>query len=54
MTAEQRFALHDFKRKGITDTKGTRADKQQARGHKEEWMMDVYDLNVPTVRPSAE
>lgn len=54
MTAEQRFGLHDFKRKGITDTKGTRADKQQASGHKEESMMDVYDLSVPTVRPSAE
>lgn len=46
--------MHDFKRKGITDTLGTRADKQQASGHKDESMMDVYDLSVPTVNPSAD
>ncbi|ROZ80932.1 integrase [Pseudomonas neustonica] len=54
LTPEQRFGMHDFKRKGITDTKGTRADKQQASGHKDQAMMDVYDLSVPTVRPSAD
>jgi hypothetical protein len=46
--------MHDFKRKGITDTVGTRADKQQASGHKDESMMDVYDLSVPLVRPAGE
>lgn len=46
--------MHDFKRKGITDTLGTRADKQQASGHKDEWMVDVYDLSVPMVKPSAD
>jgi site-specific recombinase XerC len=54
MTEEQRFGLHDFKRKGITDTVGTRADKQEASGHRDESMMDVYDLSLPTVNPSAE
>ncbi|PAV48465.1 integrase [Pseudomonas sp. HAR-UPW-AIA-41] len=54
MTAEQRFGLHDFKRRGITDTEGTRADKQQASGHRSEGMLDVYDLSVPVVNPAAE
>jgi hypothetical protein len=44
--------LH-FKRKGITDTAGIRADKQQASGHKDQSMMDVYDLSVPMVDPPA-
>ncbi len=50
---EDRFALHDLKRRGITDTPGTRADKQLASGHRDESMLDVYDLSVPTVDPSA-
>jgi site-specific recombinase XerC len=54
LTEEQRFGMHDFKRKGITDTVGNRADKQQASGHKDESMMDVYDLSLPVVNPSAE
>lgn len=54
MTTEQRFGLHDFKRRGITDTAGTRADKQEASGHRDESMLDVYDLSVPTVNPAGE
>ncbi|WP_341522178.1 integrase [Pseudomonas sp. G.S.17] len=54
MTEEQRFGLHDFKRKGITDTVGTRADKQEASGHRDESMMDIYDMSVPTVNPSSD
>jgi len=53
LTEDQRFGMHDFKRKGITDTVGTRADKQQASGHKDEAMMDVYDLSLPLVDPSG-
>lgn len=41
-------------RKGITDTAGTRAEKQQASGHEDESMMGVYDLSLPLVNPSAE
>lgn len=53
ITAEQRFGLHDLKRRGITDTAGTRADKQQASGHRDAAMLDIYDLSVPTVDPSV-
>jgi hypothetical protein len=53
ITQEHRFGLHDLKRKGITDTPGTRADKQQASGHRSESMMDVYDMSVAIVDPSA-
>jgi site-specific recombinase XerD len=42
-----RFGLHDAKRKGITDTKGTRAEKRESSGHKTDAMMDVYDLSLP-------
>lgn len=45
----ERFGLHDFKRKGVTDTKGTRAEKREGSGHRTEAMMDVYDLSVPRV-----
>lgn len=53
ITAEQRFGLHDLKRRGITDTPGTRADKQLASGHRDESMLDVYDLSLPLVDPSS-
>jgi len=52
--AEERFALHDLKRRGITDTVGTRAEKQEASGHRDPKMMDVYDHSVPLVAPSAD
>ncbi|KAF1072663.1 MAG: Tyrosine recombinase XerC [Pseudomonas citronellolis] len=54
ITAEERFGLHDLKRRGITDTPGTRADKQQASGHRDESMLDIYDLSRPLVAPSAD
>ena len=47
-----RFSLHDLKRKGGTDTPGTRAEKQDALGLTEQ-MMNVYDKSVPVVKPSA-
>jgi len=50
----QRFGLHDLKRRGTTDTKGTRAEKQEATGHKSASMMDVYDFSVPIVKPVTE
>lgn len=49
---EQRFGLHDLKRRGITDTPGTRADKQEASGHRGQAMLDIYDLSLPVVDPS--
>ncbi|MCU1740049.1 MULTISPECIES: tyrosine recombinase XerC [unclassified Pseudomonas] len=54
ITPEQRFALHDLKRRGITDTAGTRADKQEASGHRDPKMMDIYDHSVPIVQPSVD
>ncbi|HEJ6164830.1 TPA: integrase [Pseudomonas aeruginosa] len=53
ITQEQRFGLHDLKRRGITDTPGNRADKQQASGHRDEAMLDIYDLSLPLVDPSS-
>jgi hypothetical protein len=52
--SEERFALHDLKRRGITDTAGTRADKQEASGHRDAKMMDIYDHSLPIVSPSAD
>lgn len=54
ITAEQRFSLHSLKRRGVTDTAGTRADRKEASGHKSESMMDVYDFSVPLVNPAGE
>jgi len=54
ITEEQRFGLHDLKRRGTTDTKGTRADKQEATGHRSESMMDIYDHSIPVVKPVSE
>lgn len=51
ITEEQRFSLHDLKRKGGTDTSGTKADKQQALGVTEA-MMKVYDHSLAIVKPS--
>ncbi|SFU79595.1 site-specific integrase [Halomonas korlensis] len=54
ITAGQRFGLHDLKRRGITDTRGTRHDKQEASGHRSASMMDTYDLSVPLVPHPGE
>ncbi|MFK0924058.1 tyrosine recombinase XerC [Pseudomonas aeruginosa] len=53
ITAEERFGMHDLKRRGITDTPGTRGEKQEASGHRDESMLDVYDFSVPIVAPSG-
>jgi hypothetical protein len=48
-----RFSLHGLKHRGVTDTEGTRSEKQQASGHRSERMLDVYDHAVPTVLPAG-
>lgn len=53
MSQEQRFGLHDLKRRGTTDTKGTRADKQEAAGWKDQDMVDIYDFSIPVVSPTS-
>ena len=52
LSEHQRFGAHDLKRRGITDTAGTRGEKQLASGHANERMLDVYDQSVPVV-PAA-
>ncbi|MBL8268543.1 MAG: hypothetical protein JNL55_19285 [Steroidobacter sp.] len=49
---EQRFTLHGLKHRGVTDTKGKRADKKEASGHKTEAMLDLYDHEVALVDPA--
>nr|WP_275129279.1 hypothetical protein [Steroidobacter cummioxidans] len=49
---EQRFTLHGLKHRGITDTKGKKADKKEASGHKSEAMLDRYDHEVAIVEPA--
>ncbi|GHH52957.1 site-specific integrase [[Pseudomonas] boreopolis] len=51
ITEEQRFSLHGLKHRGVTDTRGTRADKQQAAGHVSPAMTALYDHEVPVVQP---
>jgi len=52
ITVEQLFGPQDLKRKGITDTKSTRGEKQQASGHGSQQMLDVYDFDVSVVGTS--
>ena len=53
MTQADWFGLHGIKRKGITDTAGTKADKQAASGHKSSSMVDIYDQGTKKVKPTA-
>lgn len=50
----ERFSLHDLKRKGVTDTVGNQAEKQDASGHRDVRMLAVYDKSVPKVKPASE
>ena len=48
------FTLHDVKRRAISDTTGTIADKMEASGHKSAKMMDVYNVSKSKVKPTTE
>ncbi|AMU99479.1 hypothetical protein [Xanthomonas citri] len=48
---EQRFGLHGLKHRGITDTAGNRADKQDAAGHATLEMTNRYAHDLPQVPP---
>lgn len=52
ITADERFSLHDLKRKGGTDTAGNRAERQDALGVTDA-MMKIYDKSVPRVKPAG-
>ncbi|WCE02809.1 integrase [Pseudoxanthomonas sp. JBR18] len=50
---EQYFTLHGLKHRGITDTKGTKAVKRDAAGHKDPRTTDTYDHELQVVEPAA-
>lgn len=54
ITEEERFSAHDMKRKGATDTKGSRGEKQDAGGWKSPHVVNDYDKSIPVVKPSGE
>lgn len=45
------FTFHDLKRKGVTDTTG---NKQEASGHRNASMLNIYDIKPSLVRPAGE
>jgi len=50
----ERFGLHDMKRRGVTDTRGTKAEKMEASGHSSLQILKVYDMSVPVVDAAGE
>lgn len=53
ITPETRFGLHGLKHRGITDTAGTRRDKQDAAGHRSPTMTDVYNHTLDVYDPAG-
>lgn len=49
--ADERFALHGRKHRGVTDTKG---NKKVASGHVTDSMLTVYDHSLPMVNESGK
>jgi site-specific recombinase XerD len=47
----EHFTFHDLKRKGVTDTTG---NKQEASGHRNASMLNIYDVKPSLVRPAGE
>lgn len=54
ITREQWFGAHDLKRRGITDTEGTKAEKMLASGHRDSKGIEPYDKSVATVTPAPD
>lgn len=54
ITPGERFSLHGLKHRGVTDTIGTPAEKQEASGHRSARMADRYNHDVPTVLAAGE
>lgn len=50
IVADERFALHGLKHRGVTDTKG---NKKEASGHVTDTMLHVYDHSLPLVAESG-
>jgi hypothetical protein len=51
--ADESFSLHGIKHRGITDTKGTRAEKKDASGHRTEAAFSVYDHELKSVNAAT-
>lgn len=51
---EDRFGIHDMKRRGATDTPGTKAEKMDATGHKTRSELDKYDFELPVVDAAGD
>ncbi len=51
---EDEFGLHDMKRRGVTDTTGTTAERMEASGHKDRGSFDRYDFHTPVVKAAGE
>lgn len=54
ITNDQRFSLHDLKRKGISDTLGSGSDKKDAGGHASDASVLVYSKKPIEVQPANE
>ena len=54
LSTEEKFGLHAIKHRAITDTKGNKADKQLASGHKTLQMVNHYDHSRPVVDPVSD
>ncbi len=53
ITAETRFGLHATKHRAVTDTPGTRRDKQDAAGHKTASHTDAYNHDLDVYGPAG-
>lgn len=54
ITPEQRFSPHGFKHRGITDTDGNIADKQEGAGHQNQAMTHRYNHDMPRSLAAGE
>jgi hypothetical protein len=46
-----RFTFHDLKRKGVSDTTGNKLDTS---GHRTASMLNIYDVQLKTVKPAGD
>ncbi len=53
ITAATHFGLHATKHRGVTDTPGTRREKQDAAGHKTASQTDVYNHEPDAYGPAG-
>lgn len=54
LAPDAKFALHGLKHRGVTDTAGGKAKKQEGSGHKTAQMVDTYDHELLVVEPAGQ